>query len=235
MAWRKENKVDLYPAATKDNKLPLLYPVRGFDTIPDGNLTSDPGVSESVLRIYRWMGGSCLHKTDKDGCPIYIERLVWHGHVDKAIGYKIIECLFRDIMQQKNWQSTLRLKKYHSIMWDAMNFYIVSLCVIALSRPTRPLTGKQSFSIAQTWIGAVRLKISLMNKDLIGSFYPYRIPYASSLLYQGHLRYGSKVLSRNTEQVVPGQCSFSICDGVEDCQGLVGSWCKWKETGMLIV
>lgn len=91
MTWRKDNKVDLYPAATKDNKLPLLYPVRGFDTIPDGNLTSDPGVSESVLRIYRWMGGSCLHKTDKDGCPIYIERLVssW-AHVEMMIGYKVV-------------------------------------------------------------------------------------------------------------------------------------------------
>ncbi|CDH50451.1 sec14 cytosolic [Lichtheimia corymbifera JMRC:FSU:9682] len=84
MTWRKDNKVDLYPAATKDNKLPLLYPVRGFDTIPDGNLTSDAGVSESVLRIYRWMGGSCLHKTDKDGCPIYIERLGYHAAKELA-------------------------------------------------------------------------------------------------------------------------------------------------------
>ncbi|ORZ02235.1 CRAL-TRIO domain-containing protein [Syncephalastrum racemosum] len=79
IAWRKENAVDEHPVATAANKLPLLYPVRGFDSLPDGNLENEAGISESVLRVYRWMGGSCLHKTDKDGCPIYIERLGYHA------------------------------------------------------------------------------------------------------------------------------------------------------------
>ncbi|CAO3624678.1 unnamed protein product [Cunninghamella blakesleeana] len=77
--WRKENNIDMYPVATADNKLPVLYPIRGFCSLPDQNLTDAPGVSESVLRIYTQMGGSCLHKTDKDGCPIYIERLGLHN------------------------------------------------------------------------------------------------------------------------------------------------------------
>ncbi|KAI9496667.1 CRAL-TRIO domain-containing protein [Zychaea mexicana] len=79
LAWRKESNVDVHPVATLDNKLPLLYPVRGFSCLPDGNLDVHPSVSEAVLRIYRWMGGSCLHKTDNDGCPIYIERLGHHA------------------------------------------------------------------------------------------------------------------------------------------------------------
>lgn len=75
-AWRKENDIDFYPVATKENGLPVLYPIRGYSSIPDQNLVAQPGVAESVLRVYSHMGGSCLHKIDKDGCPIYIERLV---------------------------------------------------------------------------------------------------------------------------------------------------------------
>lgn len=59
-----------------ENKLPVLYAVRGYSSIPDSNLEALPGVSESVIRINKYMGGACLHKTDREGCPIYIERLV---------------------------------------------------------------------------------------------------------------------------------------------------------------
>lgn len=54
----------------------MLYAVRGYQSIPDSNLEPLPGVSESVLRINKYMGGACLHKVDREGCPIYIERLV---------------------------------------------------------------------------------------------------------------------------------------------------------------
>lgn len=54
----------------------MLYAVRGYDSIPDSNLEPLAGVSESVLRVNKYMGGACLHKTDREGCPIYIERLV---------------------------------------------------------------------------------------------------------------------------------------------------------------
>ncbi|ORZ25586.1 CRAL-TRIO domain-containing protein [Absidia repens] len=77
-AWRKENEIDMYPVATKENGLPVLYPIRGYSSIPDQNLTAQAGVAESVLRVYGNMGGSCLHKVDNDGCPIYIERLGYH-------------------------------------------------------------------------------------------------------------------------------------------------------------
>ena len=66
----------MYPVATKENKLPVLYAVRGFNSVPDSNLESLPGLSESVIRVNTYMGGSCLHKVDREGCPIYIERLV---------------------------------------------------------------------------------------------------------------------------------------------------------------
>lgn len=74
--WRKSNGIDLHPVATRENKLPVLYAVRGYESIPDSNLEALPGVSESVLRINKYMGGTCLHKTDREGCPVYIERLV---------------------------------------------------------------------------------------------------------------------------------------------------------------
>ncbi|CAO3685259.1 unnamed protein product [Umbelopsis vinacea] len=81
--WRTENGVDVYPVATQYNKLPVLYAVRGFG-VQDANLTPLPGLSESVLRIASYLGGSCLHKVDKDGCPIYIERLGYHAAKELA-------------------------------------------------------------------------------------------------------------------------------------------------------
>ncbi|KAI8060240.1 CRAL-TRIO domain-containing protein [Gongronella butleri] len=78
LEWRKANGIDVYPVADGKNKLPVLYPIRGYKSLPDQNLTAEDGISESVLRIYRHMGGSALHKVDKDGCPIYIERLGKH-------------------------------------------------------------------------------------------------------------------------------------------------------------
>ncbi|KAI7875482.1 CRAL/TRIO domain-containing protein [Lichtheimia hyalospora FSU 10163] len=86
MAWRKENKVDLYPAATKDNKLPLLYPVRGFDTIPDGNLTSEPGVSESVLRIYQLAKFTTTEEVSQYhlGCNEFLHRVIMRDCSIKA-------------------------------------------------------------------------------------------------------------------------------------------------------
>ncbi|KAI8370626.1 CRAL-TRIO domain-containing protein [Radiomyces spectabilis] len=82
--WRAENGVDHHPVATTENQLPVLYSVRGFSSIPDSNLEASAGVSEAVLRINQYMGGSCLHKTDIDGCPIYIERLGYHAAKDIA-------------------------------------------------------------------------------------------------------------------------------------------------------
>ncbi|KAI9358798.1 CRAL-TRIO domain-containing protein [Pilaira anomala] len=82
--WRKANDIDNHPVATAENKLPVLYAVRGYKSIPDSNLESLPGVSESVLRINKYMGGACLHKVDREGCPIYIERLGYHKAKDIA-------------------------------------------------------------------------------------------------------------------------------------------------------
>ncbi|KAG0748819.1 hypothetical protein G6F57_003908 [Rhizopus arrhizus] len=89
--WRKANQIDFHPVATKDNKLPVLYAVRGYDSIPDSNLESVPGVSEAVLRINKYMGGTCLHKIDREGCPVYIERLGYHEAKDIAKNVKIEE------------------------------------------------------------------------------------------------------------------------------------------------
>ncbi|KAG2201732.1 hypothetical protein INT46_003124 [Mucor plumbeus] len=82
--WRETNHIGDHPVATGENKLPVLYAVRGYQSIPDSNLESLPGVSESVLRINKYMGGACLHKVDREGCPIYIERLGYHRAKDIA-------------------------------------------------------------------------------------------------------------------------------------------------------
>ncbi|KAI8882242.1 CRAL/TRIO domain-containing protein [Backusella circina FSU 941] len=107
--WRKANDIGLHPVATGENKLPVLYAVRGYASIPDSNLEAVPGVSESVLRINQSMGGACLHKVDREGCPIYIERLGYHkakelakyNKVEEVQGYHIgcNEFLHRVVMK----------------------------------------------------------------------------------------------------------------------------------------
>ncbi|KAI8991483.1 CRAL-TRIO domain-containing protein [Mycotypha africana] len=89
--WRDKNQIDYHPVATDENKLPVLYAVRGFHSIPDSNLEAQPGISEAVLRINKYMGGACLHKTDREGCPVYIERLGYHKAKELAKYTKVEE------------------------------------------------------------------------------------------------------------------------------------------------
>ncbi|KAI7899977.1 CRAL-TRIO domain-containing protein [Cokeromyces recurvatus] len=89
--WREENNIGHHPVATAENKLPVLYAVRGYQSIPDSNLEPLPGISESVLRINKYMGGACLHKTDREGCPVYIERLGYHKAKELAKNAKVEE------------------------------------------------------------------------------------------------------------------------------------------------
>ncbi|KAL7322540.1 hypothetical protein PS15p_211529 [Mucor circinelloides] len=89
--WREANRIGDHPVATGDNKLPVLYAVRGYASIPDSNLEPLAGISESVLRINKYMGGACLHKVDREGCPIYIERLGYHRAKELAKNTKVEE------------------------------------------------------------------------------------------------------------------------------------------------
>ncbi|RUS33414.1 CRAL-TRIO domain-containing protein [Jimgerdemannia flammicorona] len=107
MEWRMANKIDEVPIAG-DGILPCIYPVRGFTSMPDSNLETVPGISEYVLRIAKYMGGSCLHKVDREGCPLYIERLGYHDAkklatfttIEEVVNYHIAcnEFLHRKIM-----------------------------------------------------------------------------------------------------------------------------------------
>lgn len=54
-----------------------MYAVRGWHAVPDANIEAgQPNVPEHAVRLQKYMGGSCLHKWDKAGRPIYIERMV---------------------------------------------------------------------------------------------------------------------------------------------------------------
>ncbi|KAJ8659062.1 hypothetical protein O0I10_005100 [Lichtheimia ornata] len=76
--WRKDNHIDRLPCATRQNKLPLLVNVRGYDAIDDGNVESKPGLSQTAIRIANCMGGDCFHKVDREGHPIMIDRTGYH-------------------------------------------------------------------------------------------------------------------------------------------------------------
>lgn len=77
LEWRKENNVDDIPYPKANNSNGVMYAVRGWHSVPDANVEPNhPNVPEHAVRLQKYFGGSCLHKWDKDGRPIYIERMV---------------------------------------------------------------------------------------------------------------------------------------------------------------
>ncbi|KAF9322344.1 hypothetical protein BG000_002675 [Podila horticola] len=80
LEWRKANNVDALPIPGPDNSNGVMYGVRGWHSVPDANIeASHPNVPEHAVRLQNYMGGSCLHKWDKAGRPIYIERMGQHN------------------------------------------------------------------------------------------------------------------------------------------------------------
>jgi len=70
LKWRAENKVDEIEFDPEKGPFPIF--TRGFECVIDQNpVTSDEG----RLKFYRYGGGSCYHKHDKEFHPVYIERI----------------------------------------------------------------------------------------------------------------------------------------------------------------
>ncbi|KAG0056312.1 cytosolic factor, phosphatidylinositol/phosphatidylcholine transfer protein [Gryganskiella cystojenkinii] len=80
LEWRKANKVDDLPVPGPHNSNGVMYGVRGWHSVPDANIEAgQPNVPEHAVRLQKYMGGSCLHKWDRAGRPIYIERMGQHN------------------------------------------------------------------------------------------------------------------------------------------------------------
>lgn len=72
--WRGE--IEDRVVLSLENGAPLLVSVRGIDGIADGNYDGDvEGVPEALQRFWRFTGGSSIHKTDRHGTPIFIDRI----------------------------------------------------------------------------------------------------------------------------------------------------------------
>lgn len=110
LTWRKELKLD-------EMKLPPVSAVpinvRGYKTVSDANLNcNDPAIPESFRRINEALGGGCHHKWDKDGNPLYIERLGYHDckklaklcSVDEIVDFhvNVNEFMTRVLMKERS-------------------------------------------------------------------------------------------------------------------------------------
>ncbi|KAJ1990327.1 hypothetical protein GGI04_006009, partial [Coemansia thaxteri] len=73
--WRMSAAIDGLPVAEADNQYPVPYPIRGYYSVADANLTAGTLVKEYQLKMNRYFGGGCWHKRDKSGHPVYIERI----------------------------------------------------------------------------------------------------------------------------------------------------------------
>ena len=70
--WRKERSLDFLQLPPDGE---LVMPVRGYSCISDSNPPID---SKWHREFYVYTGGGCFHKWDKEGLPIYIERMGYH-------------------------------------------------------------------------------------------------------------------------------------------------------------
>ncbi|KAJ1731938.1 hypothetical protein LPJ72_003685 [Coemansia sp. Benny D160-2] len=73
--WRKSAKIDDIKIAESDNTYPTPYPIRGYNFVADANIVAGPQIKEIQLKMAKYFGGGCWHKRDKEGHPIYIERV----------------------------------------------------------------------------------------------------------------------------------------------------------------
>ncbi|KAJ1800811.1 hypothetical protein LPJ59_000802 [Coemansia sp. RSA 2399] len=73
--WRKTSKVDDVQIAESDNTHPPPYPIRGYNFVADANTVAGQKIKDIQLKMARHFGGGCWHKRDKEGHPIYIERV----------------------------------------------------------------------------------------------------------------------------------------------------------------
>ncbi|KAJ3098620.1 hypothetical protein HDU97_003885 [Phlyctochytrium planicorne] len=69
--WRKKDKIDSMPPMGSPTN-PHLYSLRGFDVVKDLDPNFD---APNFPPFLKYCGGGCYHKRDKEGLPIFIERL----------------------------------------------------------------------------------------------------------------------------------------------------------------
>lgn len=73
--WADDKKLDTLSLPGTDG-YSVLYPTRGFTCIPDSNPDSKlKGYTKEYQDMVRFMGGGSYHKVDKEGRPIFIERI----------------------------------------------------------------------------------------------------------------------------------------------------------------
>ncbi|ORE18922.1 CRAL/TRIO domain-containing protein [Rhizopus microsporus] len=199
--WRKSNGIDLHPVATRENKLPVLYAVRGYESIPDSNLEALPGVSESVLRINKYMGGTCLHKTDREGfewyhiaCTEFLNRVIMKDCSKKAGRIINRETVIFDCTGMGWHQLHMPALNYiRAIAHCDQNYYPETLNKLFLINA--PSAFVYVWKIAKTWLDPGTIaKIQILGSD-----------YKDTLLKQ--------IPPENLPSFLGGECTCEHMDG----------------------
>ncbi|KAJ3209524.1 hypothetical protein HDU67_006152 [Dinochytrium kinnereticum] len=122
--WRLRDKVDTLPPLGAPTN-PYLYGVRGYNTVKDLDPVMDLPGFPSFLK---YCGGGCYHKFDKEGLPIFIERLgkydakklaskgTTEGFVDHHV--RVSEFVFDVLMKEASERAGRVVEKVQTVIFD---------------------------------------------------------------------------------------------------------------------
>ncbi|KAI8333430.1 CRAL-TRIO domain-containing protein, partial [Chlamydoabsidia padenii] len=222
--WRKEKDMDLYPVATKENGLPVLIPVRGYSLIPDRNVTTGPGVSESVIRINEYLGGSC--------CNEFLHRVVMKDCSEKAGKVISRETVIFDCTGMGLHQFHMPAINLMKMMTDMdLSYYPETLGKLFLVNT--PSTFVYLWKIVKTWLDAGTIdKVKILGTDYQSTLLEY-IPAENLPSYLGgtctcdHMPGGcvpsqGKIVAGKDNHKVPTAYNTAIMEKAKESKELRG-------------
>ncbi|KAI8340691.1 CRAL-TRIO domain-containing protein [Chlamydoabsidia padenii] len=170
LQWRRDKNIDMCPVATTKNGLPLLVCVRGLKYIEDGNIQSDPRLSESTIRLLNYLEiGSDVSgdeiKHFQVACNEFLDRVIMLEASERAGRPIHKETIIFDCTHMGLWQFHMSgLLKLKQVADYVQSYYPETLNrLFVVNAPSAFLV---MWKIVKPWLNEKTLdKVQILGKD----------------------------------------------------------------------